>query len=224
VPLGEAPSQARDPYFSDVTLLINGNSLSDVCGHVVQQVGAGLVAPLFTDADFPNGALQIGPSFGALRLAAFGSELAADANGDFTLEFDYKATAKNAAFPCVLQMDGANDLSYLDNHDSIGTQSAWELAGNFPNFATASPLGTKYVVAMVRKDGVMSYYRNGALIASATVANAFGASSSVGIGCVASGYDSNDVMTGLIGRIRFTKGVARYTGTYTPNPDLWPTR
>jgi PKD repeat protein len=224
LPLGEAPGRARDPYFSSVTLLVNGDTLTDPCGHVLQQIGAGSVAPVFTDADFPSGALQVGPGSGALHIAAIGTELVADVNGDFTLEFDYKATAKNAPYPCVMQMGGANDLSYLDNHDFIGAQAAWELAGAFPDWPVASPVGTKNVVALVRKAGLLSYYRNGTLIGSITSANAYGASSSVGIGCIAAGYDSSDVMTGLIGRIRFTKGVARYSGSsYTPNPDLWPT-
>jgi PKD repeat protein len=228
LPLDEAPGHARDPYFASVGLLMNGDTLTDATGHtVVTYAGTGSGAPFvnMTDSDFPHGAIDVSPDRGYLGVTTFGAELDFGA-GDFTIELDYKARAKSSAYPTMLTtyLDGSTyGANIVDHHDLSPGNLAVAGGPEFPIFPTATSIGSLYRVCLQRASGTLMLFVNGDMVASRADSHHWTVQGAVNIGndTANSGGCSFD---GLIGRIRITMGVARYTGAYTPNPDLWPTR
>jgi hypothetical protein len=88
------------------------------------------------------------------------------------------------------------------------------VAGTLMGSSTAViTTATWYHVALVRASGIVKLYLNGTEIGSATItANCSGQNLVVG-----GYYDTNYLYNGYLDEVRITKGIARYTGNFTPS-------
>ena len=90
------------------------------------------------------------------------------------------------------------------------------IVGNVNAFA-----GAWYHIALVRNGSTNTLYLNGSSIGSNTQTPVIGSPSNVTIGRVYSNLDS-EYFNGYIDELRITKGVARYTSTFTPPTASFP--
>ena len=148
--------------------------------------------------------------------------------GNFTIEcwvnptFVTTATmifASNSPNTYVALSQGANT--------SVFGLTAWDGTNNPTSTTSVTPVGQWTHVAFVRISGTLYFYINGVASGSGAFGNAFGTGSSGSI----VGWNSNYVglyrFWGYIDDLRLTKGIARYTTTFTPPtaafPNLGPT-
>lgn len=138
--------------------------------------------------------------------------------GDFTVEcwvyptaapsnyatlVDFRPTGTNGAYPAFFIQSDLSILSFLNNANAVVSS----------NKVT---LNTWNHVALARVSGVTSIYVNGGFGGSYTDNNTYSAVSRVRLGL--SGWASaNDLpLQGNLDEIRISKGIARYTGAFSP--------
>lgn len=224
-----------DPYFSYVSMLLNGDTLIDnstlknsisISGTVnistsIKKTGTGSMyfgggASILTAPD--NDALH---QFGA---------------GDFTVESWVYPTAYTTNYGNGIyfgyQICG-NNANWATTNWAIFITNATSNGGNYFGFyaepapgnvvSTASiPLNGWTHVAVCRASGTLRLFVNG--LVSASIADS---STYKNIGYPFSvGNDSNlyAPLTGYIDDLRVTKGVARYTANFTPPTQSFPTQ
>ncbi len=218
---------AGDPHFSNVILLMNGDTLTEVTGRTVTPFSA---APTIvtSDSDFPHGAIQVGSGAGnyGLEIGLFSDTNVDYGSGDFTAEFDYKLTsAPTATYPAIFHLAATSglQLALLDHHAAIGANAAYTFGSTFPLMNRPSAVGVLYQEAIVRQGTTIYHFIDGVLTDTLTGwSGDFNMSGTVGVGNTIP-YGTANSSIALIGKMRVTKGVARYTTSYTPTRDLWPT-
>ena len=149
-------------------------------------------------------------------------------SGDFTIEFWYypKASLTNAALvdlrvsfssPAGLLLRQGDGLS---NGLSV-TCWAGTAGGTTPATQTGLVLNTWNHVAAVRTNSYLTVYVNG--IGGTSVLRSINLSDqNARIGAFINATSAPNCVNGLIGPLRITKGVARYTANYTPPTGLFP--
>lgn len=219
----------KDPDFASVVFLLNGNRLGDDSSyaHTVVNHGTSLVT---SDPDFPQGAVQVavlaGPQPGYAEVVTFGTEFDWGA-GDFTFEFDYKATSYFSGDPLVVgtysTFSANGGVGFFDNA-SFGS-GALSLAANGALTAVSVPstVNTLMSLAFSRVGTNLYVFNHGVLIQTITGYTAhLKTPVSLRIGANATNGVSNQ-FTGRIGKVRITKGVGRYAASYTPTVGKYPT-
>jgi hypothetical protein len=161
------------------------------------------------------------------RLTAPASPNIAFGTGDFTVEFWLNSN----------NVSSANQLGVIQTSDTAGglkpgfttgisinqgtNASGGALSGGITAVVAGTFLGsssavittgTWYHIALVRSSGTSTIYVNGTSVGSATTT---GNCSGQNI-CVGGYYDTTYLYSGYIDDLRITKGVARYTTTFTP--------
>lgn len=144
-------------------------------------------------------------------------------SGNHTIEMDITMTSIpgvgtglfgqwSSVFAYYLYIQTGSVVWYLNN------------AANIPiNVSTIKwQYGVRYHVAFVRNGNTWSVYRNGFLLATATLSVAVSDATEA---LIIGGHNAGgaDAFNGYMDRIRITKGVARYTSQFVPNFDLYPT-
>ena len=148
---------------------------------------------------------------------------------DWTIEaWIYISVAKS--FNCIyakrppgsygfgLQVDGSNNLSI----SASTTGSSWALAGS--SLGGGYTAGSWIHVAVVRSGNTITGYKNGVPTGTQTLSGTISPSTGYAA-AIASGLAGNTSQdfNGLIGPLRITKGVARYTTNFTQPAGLFPT-
>lgn len=208
---------AADPYFANVSLLINGDSspVVDVKGNPLTTT-VGTVAPvrstttkLFGSGSvFCNGGGYKIPYTTAFNLTSI----------DWTMEcwFNPSQIAANA---CILSKD-----TYGSNFDwcmlLLAGGKTFEVAtsGTTVTFIPTIGqlvIGTWYHLAMVRSGTTITVYLNGVSCGSKVMNLSNSSVSFFTVGCE-SWNNANTPFKGYLDDIRITKGVARYTANFTP--------
>jgi hypothetical protein len=214
-------SQDADQYFSAVSLLLDGTDLQD--------------KSLDTKAITVNGDAQVSTAQSkwngsSLAFDGTGDYLTSSANNDFVFGTDDFTVEAWVRFNSV----GSSQtfVSYVDSASSGGTAVAWvlELHSNstirvflysgstaYVNTnSTSISADTWYHVAACRNSGNLQVFVNGqgstASAANVTINNPAGVTLNV------SKYFNATprYVNGYIQDLRITKGVARYTATFTP--------
>ena len=218
----------KDQYFNQVSLLLRGDSttIADESQNVtpLTNVGATGVSVSTTSFKYGTGSMQFS---GANYLTAPSRPTHAFGTGNWTIEFWVNISAVSINSPVLSNYtDGQNVANiwniYLTNSGFVNM--------NFFNFANAgaytaptnrptSPTTSTWChLAFVRRSADLLMFKDGVMF---TNTNFFGTSSvdngsshplSIGWNSIA----GQGQFTGFLDDLRITKGVARYTATFTP--------
>jgi hypothetical protein len=144
--------------------------------------------------------------------------------GDFTIEGWTYLVSKVSNFPCIFSnynafTNGNGSLGLFAGHNSANT-SKYQLALNgtgFPSIQSSTSIAYNSWVhlAVVRYNGVITLYING--VADGTVSFS-GTLNGAGDNCTI-GYSTDEASTtinGYVDDFRITRGIARYTQSFTP--------
>lgn len=145
------------------------------------------------------------------------------ADGDFTIDLRvrFTATALTDSYQMlVTQAVDANNrwFLYWNTDTGINFYAATTGGGTLVNFGQGSDdwsADTWYHVALVRYGNEWDIYRNGTSVASATDASTMpdlAALLSIGVNI----YEADYYFDGWMDEIRVSKGIARWTGNFTP--------
>ena len=131
--------------------------------------------------------------------------------GDFTIEMWVNPSANQASYGQLINK-GATESFQLNFFPSSTTLGFYSF-GFVLTASTALTIGAWTHVALVRNNGTVTLYQGGISVGSATyttnVTDDYGH-----IGCNVG--ETEYFYNGYLDDIRITKGVARYTGTFTP--------
>jgi hypothetical protein len=207
----EMPIGGADPFWSDVTLLVNGNGTAN------DQSTLGAVAT-------PAGTAQISTS-----VVRFGSgSLQGDGNGDW-YEYPYATPILSNSVYTIEWWVRFNVVTgkthVMWSFDPVGhgclVRSGgieWFGEGGSTNRAFAFQPDTWYHIALVKSTGFYSIYINGVLLVVSGAANAVTSPTTIRILGPHAGFAaSNDATDGYIDDFRITMGVARYPQPFDPN-------
>jgi len=146
-------------------------------------------------------------------------------SGDWTIEAWIYITTLTAAAQTLLDKDGVSGSSYPQY--SLAVSSAAKLVGFLGNGNGVSPTGTTYTgtttitqnawhhVALVKTGSTCKGFLDGNQEWSAAAATMYSGSKALFVGW-SSGQPVVAYFNGHVDDLRITKGVARYTGTFTP--------
>lgn len=208
------PTGPTDPSFASVSLLTHfeGNA-NDVKGLALSPAGTvtysttqkkvGSYAAQFDGSSYLSATIPASSTFGL-------------ANSDFTVEaWLYNAQPGARVYNTVVAT--SNWTLYITNGNQLRwtTQSVGTLVG------PTIPQNTWSHIAVTRAGTTMTIYLNGAVAASGTVNNGATTGTSLAIGNDPSGL-ANRQFAGYIDDLRITKGVVRYSGTFTPSTTPFP--
>lgn len=224
-----------DPNFSNVALLLHGDGADN--------------GSVFTDSSNYAHGLAIGgspktsttaPKFGSASIAFAGTgngndqpgatvdylDLAADSStalgtSDFTIEtwvklnaipssygaiFDCRPASTNGLYPALFVQNNGTLLYYTNGLNTLSSSAALST-------------GVWTHVALVRRSGVLTIYINGTSSGTYNDSNNY-VNNRMRIG--GSGYGNYLGLNGNLDEFRFTPGVARYTGNFTPPTAAFP--
>jgi hypothetical protein len=224
-----------DPYRSNVSLLLHGD-------------GANGSTTITDSSPTPKTVTAAGNAQISTAQSKFGgASLAFDGTGDYlttphSSEFDF--AAGNFTIECWVRLAAVgqqwvfsqtvNGAGYVPIHFGVSSSSGqnrvyflgsfsgtgWEINGSFTRGATEVTLNTWHHIALVRNGANFSAYLNGVADLSVTPAQSalMSTTATPYIGAGSAGSSVN----GYIDDLRITKGVARYTGTFTPPTAAFP--
>jgi len=146
-------------------------------------------------------------------------------SGDWTIEAWIYITTLTAAAQTLLDKDGVSGSSYPQY--SLAVSSAAKLVGFLGNGNGVSPTGTTYTgtttitqnawhhVALVKTGSTCKGFLDGNQEWSAAAATMYSGSKALFVGW-SSGQPVGTYFNGHVDDLRITKGVARYTASFTP--------
>jgi hypothetical protein len=225
-PASRAASASEDPFAANVILLChfdgtNGDTTTtEVLGNPIT----------LTDFDISSAQQRFGPtslrntgsstSSGARITHAVGLNLG---TGDFTIECFFRCSS--AAVQTLFSFQSIGALTTIINARVQGaSQMNAQIQTSFGSMFPSIPLNTWHHVALTREGTNGRFFVNGALAGS----RASGVSGNLVHGYMVVGAlidntgVSSQVCTGHIDEFRVTKGVARYTGAFTPPSAPFP--
>jgi hypothetical protein len=208
-----APS---DPEWANVSLLIYGeDDITDETGKTITINGNTALSS--SQAKFGANSIYFDGSGDYLQLAS--SEYFNFADGDFTVECLAYITSfsSNGTFIDLRSGTGAN------NNFQLGHNTANGLSFNTSNGATtvthALSLNTWHYITLVRDSGVIKLFVDGVLLKTVSYSHTMSAGYLyVGRYSLITTAD----FKGYMEQIRITKGVARYTASFTPPTEPFP--
>lgn len=138
--------------------------------------------------------------------------------GDFTIEAQVYFSGSTR---CYIFDLGSNTAALIITPSTgvveVYGPGSWVINSGSTPFST----GQWYALALVREGNDWTLYRDGVAYVTATDSRSWGSSgSAMSIG--ASSVSSAITVNGFIDEWRVTKGVARYSGTYTPQTAAFP--
>lgn len=202
-----------DPYFDNVVLLLNGQTLADTSGYARLPDSTTGVA-LASDSPFGGSytsyqnSTQFGTTFSFANSIDFALEQV------YTMEFWYKATETGGY---MLANDAVRHMAKFD------TTGIYTNGWGSPNLSSTFGMNTWVSVAFCRDaDGNIYAFKDGVLIGTNTdstdTTNVSTPFAIFGI----PGRSDLESFRGYFTNIRYTQGVCRYTGNYTPVAGPFP--
>lgn len=209
-----------DTYFNSVKMLLHmngasgGTSFPEVTGRTATVSGS--VTTTTEQIKFGTASAK----FNSGRLIFTPSSDMTFGTGDFTVEGWFYQTADNT-YPTILEMgdeSGVTGLMLMTRRNGGATMYAGGWVGN-----KATTLNAWNHIAWVRSSGVFTVYVNGVGDAGTTFTNNLTSTTFLTIGGDQHyGGNGGYYYPGYIDDFRVTKGVARYTGTFTPPTAPFP--
>lgn len=222
-----------DPSWTSVSALLhfdggNGSTSFIDSGPIGHAVSRG--SPATQVSDF----VKFGPSsFDPAGTSGFARMAPHDSfnfgSGNFTVEAWIYATAAASGTQaiCCKWRNTSSGLSWYMGRDSSGRlffyYSQNGSSGTFPASTGTIPVSQWVHAAVVRDSSTLRFFINGSASGTASITGTLAATTSV----VSVGNDGDNTPIGqrFVGRIdelRITKGVARYTATFTPPTSPFP--
>lgn len=132
--------------------------------------------------------------------------------GDYTVEFYVRVTSTGAYNVFYALETAGNDTDLTLNPDP--KLDLWVLDTDYNNTPGTPVANTTYHIAACRVSGVVKTFIDGVQAATGADVHDLGTTRTLTIGAVPGGAAGN--MVGNMAGFRITKGVGRYTGTFTP--------
>jgi len=199
-----------DPYWDDVYIYLDGETLTDTSSFARTVTNSG-VSTSTTQVKYGARSLYFN---GSSRLSLSGSDLGAD-TGDFTLDlWAYVTSVPDYGYFVETREDGATAGAMLFTTDSGGGIGSYVDTGYwlFENQGSLS-LNTWNHIALSRSGSTTKAFINGTQVASVTDAINYNKD---GFSLGGNYNGSGGFFNGYMDNIRWTKGVARYTSSFTP--------
>lgn len=202
-----------DSLFDDVSLLLHfDKNVSDSSNNAQQGT---LVSPatISTDgAQFGDAGLLVGAG-GAVTVPSHASFALP---GDFTIECAFRSNWAVTS-GSLLNIGAYNSGILLRVQPNL-----IELFMNGANHNISYPIssGDWHHIAWQRAGNVNSLYLDGALVGSTSALTSTVPAGAVMVG--RSAHNSGEYLSGSIDEVRITKGVARYSGAFTPPTSAYP--
>lgn len=234
-------SNSFDPHFDKVAFL---SHLDGTIGSTNFRVVKG--SPLTSNANCRVASSALSPLGVAARFAASetvggvapylsSSNIPIAANEDFTLELSLTPNS----LPGVLGVNLLSCYSYTGQDNGWGIQYKQDgkvrffIANNSVvavdvTSTTTIPLNQRTVIAITRASGSVRLFLNGIMQASGATSSGVNSANPLLLGTTSATNFNPAVgnpqlsLTGLIDEVRITKGIARYTSTYTPSTLPFP--
>jgi hypothetical protein len=232
---GGAADATTDPYFNSTTLLLSGDGTngaqnntfvdSSVNNATITRAGTptqGSFSPFSQtgwSGYFNGSSYLVGPTGNATLNAALDI-----LGGDFTIEFWYNPTTTNADVAILTNFTASGVNGWV-----IGTRLGGFNINTWTSNTSAEKLSTSVGinagiwchVALVKLSGNLYFYVNGTEIGmysgyTRTATANPGAGTGLGIGAYIQNLSYPSYISGYLSNIRVVKGVAVYTGNFTP--------
>jgi hypothetical protein len=215
-----------DPYFNNVSLLLHMNGVSGSKNFVdsslnnIQSTAVGNIELSTSTKKFGSASARLYGDGGGNYLNISGNQNLAMGTGDYTIEMwaytnnDNYTPIYESAPPGSSNLRTNSFIFYLEN--SRRPRFLGGDAGNsIDNPTNTFPINTWAHLALVRHTGTTTIYVNGSIQGQATF---FYNDTLATGGCLIGTFidDLNFVNNIFIDEFRITKGVARYTGNFTP--------
>jgi hypothetical protein len=212
-----------DYYYANTTLLLTGdsvdgsNTFTDLSSSHQTITNIGNPQANTSVVKYGLGSIYFNGSSG-IRTANLTSTTLIDTSSSFTVEGWINMLATGEQEVIVINGNGSGSAGIC--LVAYGTSlKFWYNGYTAQAGSTATSLGTWYHFAIVKFGTNISFYVNGTLVSSTNNPTfTAGTANYVEIGSVTSGatWDANRYFTGYLDDVRITKGIARYTGTFTP--------
>lgn len=239
-------SPTVDPYFANVSLLLTGQGTVSSSAIVDSSPNAWTVTNNSNLVTYSATSPQVGDT--SMRFTGTGNYLripqtgvANVGSGNFTIEawvkFDSPSTYQtlfwfngapggNAYAGIRVDMSGSGGTANVFRHLISYTGTSWATTSFYSTTVLSS--GTWYYYTLVRNGATMTVYVNGTAEGTFNIAaNSIYSAAENWIGAKNTGSAGTPTVaqpvTGYVEQLRFTTGVARYTGNFTPPVDLMPT-
>lgn len=220
-------AQPGEPYWNNVTLLLNGDDLVDHSNLMNTCTTNGSTTYNTSIKKFGTGSLSLPGNNNTFKVNASAQTLLGT-NNDFTVEF-WCNIASNGNWACIIGQWDTNvytgSQSWAIGYDTTGKISASIKSGDgttsYSTTATTMSYNTWHHVAFVRNGNTFTLYLDGVYTSSFTYSGAI----ATGLNYLTiNGYNNGfSYFSGYLDDIRITKGVARYTYNFTPSTTAWPT-
>ena len=148
--------------------------------------------------------------------------------GDFTIELAFRYAALVNPAPALLSKyrAGSSGRSWILSFSATNLTWAWSTSGGVApvslNGATTWNPNQWYRVAVSRVGATWYLFKDGVLLTSGAAATPANTTAPVLIGAQNSSGVPDNLFSGWIDELRFTKGVGRYTANYTPAAAAFP--
>jgi len=212
----------NDPYFSSVSLLMhmdgaNGSTtFRDNSSNALTVAAVGNTQLSAGQSKYGSASAYFDGTGDYLTVANYGS-LFTFGTGDFTVEAWVYVTSSGTSFSFFLTEGLATDFAFYVDDTRLGM---WDGASSsYYSSSGAVPLNQWVHVAFTRTGGFIRGFANGVLTGS--VSNSRNMTNSQAVRIVASSTYPNS-STCYVDDLRVTKGIARYTATFTPPPSAYP--
>ena len=214
------PSATSDPYFADVVLLLHMDGANGGTTFTDSSSSGKIATPTLTTTE--TSVFKYGTAAGVFNgsssyLYVPASTDWAFSTGDFTLECWVNPNAVSAQ-----QTLFGNSYSAAFSAKLDGSNLAIWLAGTLYSGSVSVVPGSFQHVAWVRVSGTLTTYVNGVghLLSSSATNNVASSPNPLGVGINHS--NGTEYYGGYIDDLRITKGIARYTGNFTPPTQAFP--
>lgn len=227
-----AAGAERDPFFASVKLLC-GFEGSDASTTIVDESPVGRTLTAVGDAQIDTAQFKFGAS--SILFDGTGDWFTAPDSadwhldtGDFTIELFLRWNSYSSDQEILGQYDGAGNRWTFRKNNTAGLEFFAQSAGSFTvaafneGSAAGMSAGNWYHIALVRNGTAFAIYRDGTAVATTTSSGAIpNLSSTLFVGGAGGAVGP---LNGWLDEVRITKGVARYTGNFTPPDRAFPRR
>jgi len=226
------PPSNGDPYFSDVALLITGDTISDVKGNTITNNNPGGVYSTSSKQLFDLDTIYFdGVSGRSLIISNSDFNIGTD---DFTIEYWINNDELDNASRTQLYCDNSsNQLTLVHRRYRTGYTGFGEFTTGFFNngasrigglegASTVMAVNTWYHVASVKSAGQFITYLDGVEISSYAITTQQMNTHNIYLGSYGTNFGPY-MHKGYLSNIRYTKGVARYTEAFDVPTASFPT-
>ena len=206
-----------DQYWNKVSFLLAGDTIADTSNNRITLTNNNSVTVSTSTVKYGTGSLNLTGSDKYISFPA--STLTNISTGDFTIELWVNFNSFSTDRKYMVQWNNSGEY-WQFIHDS-GFGASFRVSGYVAIVNQGSNTGwltgTWYHVALVRAGSTFTIYRNGISIATGT------SSASIGYFTGLNMNVGGNTIDAYFDDVRFTKGIARYNGPFTPPTAALPT-